>query len=257
MNTVHVPLGPAGKGFHSYRQFAESVQSDLRFIRSRVADDFLHELLTIYATRRKFTVSEGTTFWRARLGSERRQSVDDSGDPHVVRIEEEPYAPEGMKPISNWQSEGRANPRGIPCLYMATTRETALAEVRPWLGATISVAKLRVNRELTLIDCSRRYAKEDLEIIRDAKSSTDDGIWVAIDRAFATPVSKDNEAREYIPTQIIAELFKSSDKNYHGIKYKSMLVEDGFNVALFNLNHADVLDVALSKADSLKFQFSP
>jgi hypothetical protein len=135
---------------------------------------------------------------------------------------------------------------------MATTRETALAEVRPWLGATISIAKLRVNR----VDCSRRYAKEDLEIIKDAKSSTDDGIWVAIDQAFATPVSQDNESREYIPTQVIAELFKSSDKNYHGIKYKSMLVEDGFNVALFNLNHADVLDVALSKAESLKFQFS-
>jgi hypothetical protein len=254
MNTVHVPLGPAGKGFHSYRQFAESVQSDLRFIRSMASDEFLNELKTI-CVRRHFTVSKGTTFWRARLGSEGRHIVDDPEDPRVVSIEEKPYAPEGMKPISNWLSEGRANPRGIPCLYMATTKETALAEVRPWLETPISLARLSVNQELTLIDCSKRYAKENLEIIADPNSSRDDGIWVAIDQAFATPVSKGDEAREYIPTQIVAELFKSA--NYHGIRYKSMLVEDGFSVALFNLNHADVLDVALSRANSLKFQFSP
>jgi RES domain-containing protein len=42
-----------------------------------------------------------------------------------------------MKPIPKWQGEGRANPRGIPVLYLATHRETALAEVRPWIGAVI------------------------------------------------------------------------------------------------------------------------
>ncbi|MFZ0569740.1 MAG: RES domain-containing protein [Rhodomicrobium sp.] len=44
-----------------------------------------------------------------------------------------------MKPIPNWLSEGRANPRGIPYLYLASTRDTALAEVRPWIGSHITV----------------------------------------------------------------------------------------------------------------------
>jgi hypothetical protein len=70
-----------------------------------------------------------------------------------------------------------------------------------------------------------------------------DGIWIAIDQAFATPVSKADEAREYIPTQIIAELFKSA--GYDGLVYKSLLSEDGFNLALFNLDVADVINGTL------------
>lgn len=40
-----------------------------------------------------------------------------------------------MKPLSNSASEGRANPKGIPYLYVATDKETAMSEVRPSLGA--------------------------------------------------------------------------------------------------------------------------
>ena len=76
---------------------------------------------------------------------------------------------------------------------------------------------------------------------------------MAIDRAFATPVSRDEESKEYIPTQIIAELFKSA--GYDGIVYKSLLSNDGFNLALFNLDNAAVVRCALFKVDSISFGF--
>jgi hypothetical protein len=248
------PLGPAWEGWESYNLFAESVKSDLRYVRSKAANSFLEEILASCATR-KLTVPQKRIFWRARLGCEEREVTDvEDGDLHVTHIEERPHGRDGMKPIRNWQSEGRANPRGIPYLYLATERDTALAEVRPWIGAAISVARLEVKRDLNVIDCSKHHAMDAwMSVILDNKRPREDGIWVAIDRAFATPVSKDEESRDYIPTQIIAELFKS--EGCDGIVYKSLLSGDGYNLALFNLDDASVVHCALIKVGSISFGF--
>ncbi len=246
-------FGPAWRGWESYRQFAQSVKADLRYVRSKPASGFLEEVLASCESR-KLTIPKGSFFWRARLGCEDEVITDAGGDITVSHIEERPYGREQLKPISNWQSEGRANPRGIPNLYLATDRDTALAEVRPWIGATISVAQLQIQRDLTVIDCSKHHSKDSLfTIIMDPKRPKEDGVWTAIDQAFATPVSKDDEAKEYIPTQIIAELFKS--EGFDGIVYKSLLSEEGFNLALFNLDDAEVTYCALYEAASIRFDF--
>ena len=46
-----------------------------------------------------------------------------------------------MKPLGGRATDGRANPRGIPCLYLATTKETAMSEVRPWIGSYVSAGQ--------------------------------------------------------------------------------------------------------------------
>ena len=190
------PLGPAWIGWESYNDFATSVKSGLRYVRSKASEQFLAEIRASCATRR-LVIPQKKIFWRARLGCEYEQVTTTHPDITVVHDEERPYKQEGMKPIPNWQGEGRANPRGIPSLYLATTRDTALSEVRPWLGATISVAQLQ------------KYHSMDsmVGVFRDHTKTVEDGIWIAIDRAFAEPVSKEDEARDYLPTQIIAELF--------------------------------------------------
>jgi hypothetical protein len=77
------------------------------------------------------------------------------------------------------------------------------------IGALISVAQLVTERELNVIDCSKYHAPDSfLNIFDDHTKSRGDGIWMAIDRAFATPVSKEDEAKDYIPTQVLAELFQ-------------------------------------------------
>lgn len=252
---AHAPsFGPAWKGWESYNEFAKSVTSDLRFIRSKQSDHFLADVRTSCPSRR-LSIPQKTIYWRARLGCEYEEVSNTDDDITVIYDQERPYAQEGMKPIPNWQGEGRANPRGIPSLYVATTRDTALAEVRPWIGATISVARLQIKRDLTVIDCSRHHAKHSiLDVFDDHTKSKEDGIWIAIDRAFATPVSKEDESKDYIPTQIITELFKS--EGYDGIMYKSLLSDDGFNLALFDLNDAKVVHCALYKLDSIKFAFN-
>jgi hypothetical protein len=247
-------FGPAWIGWQNYIDFSESVKTSLRFVRSRSAEQFLSEVRAS-CPNRKMAIPKGRIFWRARLGCELDVVRQDDTDITVVYPEERPYGRDGMKPIPNWQGEGRANPRGIPALYMATTRDTALAEVRPWIGAVISVAQLKTERDLNVIDCSKFHALENfIGIFDDQTKSREDGIWMAIDRAFATPVNKEDEAKDYIPTQVLADLFKA--EGYDGVVYKSLLSEDGFNITLFDLDQARVVNGSLFKLDSIQFKFN-
>ncbi len=63
-----------------------------------------------------------------------------------------PHNPTRMKPIPGQASEGRANPKGIPYLYLATHRDTALAEVRPWIRSLFSVAQFKIVRDLVVVN---------------------------------------------------------------------------------------------------------
>jgi len=167
-----------------------------------------------------------------------------------------PWGGNDMKPIPNWHSENRANPRGIPYLYLATDKDTAMSEVRPWIGSTISVALFTTARNLNVIDCSRHHDVESyLKLIDDLNLTREDGIWVAIDRAFATPVNREEEPADYIPTQIIAETFKSA--GYDGIVYKSLLSDEGYNLALFSSDDAKYEYAELFTVDSVRFNFKP
>jgi hypothetical protein len=52
---------------------------------------------------------------------------------------------------------------------------------------------------------------------------------------------------------VLAELFKA--EGYDGVVYKSLLSDDGLNVALFNLEHANVMNCSLFRLDSIQFKF--
>ena len=114
-----------------------------------------------------------------------------------------------MKPRRDRSTEGRVNPKGIPCLYCSDRRDTAMTETRPWIGAYVTVAQLELARELTIIDCSLDIKAPSLPLIRpnfDAEKE----LWWAIDGAFSEPVTASDDKADYSPTQKIAELFKIS-----------------------------------------------
>jgi len=225
-------FGPAWEGWESYRLFAQSVKHSLRYVRYTAAEDFLASVLATSGGRRRM-IPRGTLYWRARLGCDYEPACSELGDVRAEWDQERPYGREGMKPIPNWQTEGRANPRGIPYLYMATTADTALAEVRPWVGSEISIAQFAIRRQLTVIDCSIHHSADNLLAVFTNKSMTrEEGMWIAIDRAYATPVTRSDESGEYIPTQIIAEMFKR--EGFDGIVFKSLLSKDCQSASKFD-----------------------
>jgi hypothetical protein len=157
-----------------------------------------------------------------------------------------------MKPLRDQAREGRANPKGIPYLYGANKKETALAEVRPWLGQLISLAFFVVKRDMRLMNFVTEDPKQRIYLTEPEPRAREIAVWADIDRAFAKPVTLDDETAEYVPTQVIAELFKR--EGFDGIAYRSAF-GGGYNIALFDLDAASLVNCTLYELKDIKHEF--
>lgn len=236
------------KSWRDFREFEQATKNQARYVRAPEVEAFLNTVLQT-TEKRVEVIAKDQILWRAQLGCdwepiyEENEYIDDGPTPHP---------PERMKPLSGRANEGRANPKGIPYLYLATNRDTALAEVRPWLGSYISVGQFKTLRELRLVNCTTGqngflvYPKEP------SAEKREESVWTDIDRAFARPVTPSDDIADYAPTQIIAELFKAN--SFDGVAYRSSL-GDGHNIALFDLDMAKLVRCSLFEVKSISFEF--
>ena len=247
------PSPAAFPSWRSYWQFARSVSRDFRYVRSSETEEFLATVLETSHARR-VTIPAERLFWRAQLGHDWRRINDETDDEIPCA-----HPRSRMKPLTGRASDGRANPRGIPCLYMATTKEAAMAEVRPWVGSYVSVGQLETKRELTVVDCARRQDTTPFFFRRDdfnyepSPEERNEAVWASIDRAFAEPMTRSDDLADYAPTQILAELFKQAGLD--GVVYKSNFGEEAFNVALFDPDAADLINCGLFEVKAIHMEF--
>ena len=107
----------------SWEFFADYLKKERRFTieneELKHFVNFLPELLSGIEVK----VDVGERYYRARLGS-------------VTETKPFPKEKMGTPPPEKSMAGGRANPPGIPFLYLANEENTAIAEVRPWKGAT-------------------------------------------------------------------------------------------------------------------------
>jgi hypothetical protein len=235
--------------WRSYWNFSSAAKLRSRYIYDEEVQQFLNAVLAT-GEKRKATIPKGTILWRAQLGCTTREVYLQDGG--VIPDEECPFPPERMKPEPGRASEGRANPKGIPYLYLSDDRDTALAEVRPWIGSRISVAQFRVLKDLLVIDCSQDSERSVIYFKEPEPDKREEAVWGDINAAFSQPITPMDRVADYVPTQIIAELFKSSGCD--GIVYRSGCGA-GRNVALFDLEVARLLNCSLYTPVSLKFDF--
>jgi len=217
--------------WRSYWTFAAEVSHRWRYRQSEENTHFL-KLVAAQAHDRVAEVPAGRRFYRAQ------KAVHGWLDQNLGEEIDGPALPERMMPLPGVATEGRVNPKGIPCFYMAGDEHTAIAEVRPWIGSKVSVGLFRTRRDLRLVDCTRD-AEEHLIYLKepDADERTK-VVWSDIARAFQEPVTRENDRADYAPTQIIAEIFRA--EGFDGLAYRSGFGSDRFNVALFALDAADL-----------------
>lgn len=142
---------------HDFRDFAQFVKRTSRYVLDAKRQQFIEVLLQTSAKRRVI-LSKGESLWRAQLGQEEgphnTDGIEDEKSNGVEFLEmPHPHPPKRMTPRTDRACEGRVNPKGIPCLYLSTERDTAMAEVRPWIGSYVSVATFTILRDLSLVDC--------------------------------------------------------------------------------------------------------
>jgi RES domain-containing protein len=237
----------AFKSWKDFSEFEDEVKFKNRFVFSTVASDFLENIRPTLDSR-VIKKAKDSILYRSQIGDEKEQG-------HGLEIYVK-FGHERMKPLARKASEGRANAKGIPYLYLADDKNTSMAELRPHVGQNISCAEFHVVRDLKLIDCfklTKEFSRAEL-IFAPPQSQEDisNAIWMKINNAFTRPITNDDSSSEYVPTQILAEFFR--DRGYDGIRCKSNM-GDGHNFILFNLNDADVKDGELMQTKNIAFTF--
>lgn len=238
------------ESWRSYWRFVHSVQTKRRYLHTEKVRLFLNTVLET-GHKRSTEIPKGSIFWHSQLGS----TFESRGDDEEQIEEEVAFPPERMKPRKNSAKEGRVNPKGIPCLYLSNDKDTALSEVRPWVGSSISLGRFQTKRILKAIDFPEDDGKGSVLYLGGKEPSPEKrelAVWRNINRAFSTPVTSSDDQAEYVPTQILAELFKSN--GYDGLVFKSSCGE-GHNIALFDIDAAKMLSGHVYSAKSVHFSF--
>ncbi len=232
-------------------QFAASVTTKWRYARTTEQQAFLDAVLDSASKRQEF-VPSGAELWRAQLGHGWRPI--ELYDSEETRVGIAPHLFERMKPLPFEATEGRANPKGIPCLYTTIhrdaviARDTAIAEVRPWVGVHVSLAALRTNRTLRILNCSSATPGYPFYLAEPASAEREEANWQLVAQAFSQPVTRNDFLADYAPTQILAEAFRHA--GFDGVAYHSALGL-GHILAIFDVNSADVVDCQLFRVKSV------
>ncbi|MBL8593834.1 MAG: RES family NAD+ phosphorylase [Devosia sp.] len=197
------------------------------------------------------TVAEGTTFYRARIGTDGRYVTFEALSLNP-RVRSRPYQGDLLgAPPPPLARGGRLNRAGVSFLYLASDAETAAAEVRPHPGHQLSVGSFRAVREV-------RLANFNVDI--DAFAGSDEQLdlfsfIVATDNAMSRPIVPE-AAGHYSITQLVADVARQ--RGFDGVVFKSS-VGAGQNVCLFDSATFEYVpgSAAVKEVAALRYKFSP
>lgn len=208
------------KDIQVWQQFVIGLKRDNRFTLSGESAKFIESLIEYARKHKAIKIPGGTLLFRARIND----GIESS----------KPIAIENMgAPPIHLAGHGRLNPRGIPYLYLASDRLTAVSEVRPWVGCDITVAEFVLSEDCEFINFSNKHM---LNIPEGEEYEGPEFTWrELINWMFSAPFDPRDDTA-YIPTQYIAERIKGA--GFDGIIYDSALNADGYNVTLFNVESA-------------------
>lgn len=152
-----------------------------------------------------------------------------------IRAGDETYGIDKMgAPPNRLTSHGRANPAGIPYLYLGSMPETAAAEIRPHTGEVACVADFTIP-EIQAVDLRNPRKLVSPFILDDAAAigqlRADLPFLERLGEELTRPVLPSGAAIDYIPSQYLCEFIKKS--GFDGVVYRSS-VSDGINLALFD-----------------------
>ncbi|MEJ8570401.1 RES family NAD+ phosphorylase [Microbaculum marinum] len=232
------------EAWRSYWDFRREVIRDWRYVRSEKAQDFL-AVVSVTCHERSVEIPAGRHFYGAQVAHH------DDFEPEIRDTLPGPALPSRMNPLRDRAREGRVNPKGIPCLYMASDEHTAMAEARPWIGSLVSLGIFRTERALKIVDCTRD-ADQNRFFFEGEPTAEErhEVVWGHIAHAFREPATRDDDMAEYAPTQIIAEIFRA--EGFDGLGYRSAFGTDHFNIALFDLDAGKLVKCSLHEIRDVK-----
>ncbi len=195
--------------------FSEEMKSHNRFFPSIQLKLKDLEYSLQYLDYFEHKIESKTIFFRSRKSTENQKF---------------PPSKMGMPPAEKARN-GRANPVGIPYLYIASNLETAISEIRPSLKDKVTVGRFKLLEPFSIIDLRNvspfRFVDDEDDF---EKLFSMIGYLNKLGTDLSKPVNPKAAELEYLPTQFLCEFIKS--KGLDGVAYNSSLTK-GYNLAIF------------------------
>jgi RES domain-containing protein len=142
-------------------------------------------------------------------------------------------------PPPNLVGAGRINPEGISYLYCANQEKTAIAEIRPYVGSSVTIAEVKILKDIIVLDLTKSVPDE-FQVF-----------WTQLFcYAFTYPFRPDDKLN-YLATQYFAEKFKGN--GFEGIIWKSGQTAIGNNIAIFPKDKHVISSAKLIRIKSVEY----
>lgn len=170
-------------------------------------------------------IPKGTLLYRAR--------IPESGKKRIT-------SQKMSCPPKDKATAGRANPVGIPYLYLCHDINTTFYEVRAGFLDKVCVGQFEVVRDLKIVDFDfafplyPSYIDDDMDHWHNKVVKFE--VLKEIRKDLSKPLTRYDTELEYVPTQWICEYCKMIGAD--GISFASSLDKNGINYVLFNQDDA-------------------
>lgn len=155
------------------------------------------------------------------------------GDVPLPHVHSERLREIGPAPLR--MSRGsRMSPPGISYTYLSIDAETALSEVSRAGTSKYWVGEFTTRSELTIVDLSFTAGHKSQSIFDPLYDHRHRLLYPALSdfaREVSRPISANDEALDYVPTQVLTEFLRS--KHANGVQYTSARQPKGMNLTLF------------------------
>lgn len=200
-------------GVHKWDDFRKYLRSENRFHSKYISLDILSEILK----DTEIIIPEGTILYRARKSSRKGFKRKSMG-----------------APPSELATAGRANSKGISCLYLCSQKNTTVKEIRANIFDYVTIANFRVNRNIKVLDMSSICHNSPFFVETDkVKYLVNEKHLRKMQDDLAKPITSDDTELDYLPTQYISDFAKYL--GYDGVKYMSTFDKNAYNLALFDV----------------------
>jgi hypothetical protein len=157
-------------------------------------------------------------------------------------------------PDKTYATGGRANPQGIPYLYLSQTIDTTFYETRATYLDEISIAtfKIKTSEKIVLVDFTEK-ASAFLYVGNIFEYTKSMLLKKYISTDLSKPLRRYDTELDYIPTQFICEFIRDIT-DADGIMFNSSLHVGGLNTVLFEENKVECVLVEKYKVTDVKIE---
>jgi hypothetical protein len=229
------PAAPINLHEEKWEKFADEIKFKNRFFLNETIDlGLLSDLLKSFSK----SYSKGKIFYRARISDKIGFDIGHIGKPPVDKT-----------------TSGRANPNGIPYLYLSTKIETAMYESRSSYLDFITIGEFKLTDTLHVISLREIAAISPFIFADQIENYIIHQKYLSrLEQELSKPVRRFDKELDYLPSQYLCEYVKSL--GYDAIEYGSSLNAGGINIAVFNDAKLQAKSVEVYEISAVDLKFN-